>query len=446
MNRRTREGAAFAPLLVSILIMLSFPDTRPAARLRHVLALGAALTVLFSCNIAAAQELTLSDILSRAAAYDPTVPANAARIQAAEAGVRQAGIGPQPILGAELEDFAGTGRYSPVDRSQATLYYERTLERGGKRQARTDAALSDLTLTQQRGRLRSLDLLAEVQTAWVEALAAQSVVAVAKERLAAAERLEKEVSRRAKRALDPLFAGERARTAAAQARIAHDQALETARIARTTLAAWWGGSADFVLDSSSFTRLGTKSPVIEDTPDLALLAAARDAANARIRLEQARSVADPTIRVGVRHFGEGSEVALVVGGSIPLGGGQANRGNFDRAKAELLAAEAEIEVERLMRQHEVERLTAARRAIAAEISRIDAEVLPTAEHAVVLVRDGFNRGGLAFTFLEVAEAQRSLIDARTRRVDLLRRFHLDGVRLDRISGSHISLISRAEDR
>lgn len=445
MNRCVCEGAVFSPLFVSISIMPPFSDARSQARLRRTLAIGAALTALFVCNIAAAQELTLSDILSRAVAYDPTGSANAAHVQAAEAGVRQAGIGPQPVIGAELEDFAGTGPYAPVDRSQATLYYERVWERGGKRQARTDAALSDLSFTQQRGRLRSLDLLADVQTAWVQALAAQSMIAVMEKRLAAAERLEQEVTRRTQRALDPLFARERARTAVAQARIARDQALETARISRATLAAWWGGSADFTLDSSSFMRLDTKTPVIEDTPDLALLTAARDAAHARIRVEQARSVADPRLRVGVRHFGEGNEVALILGGSIPLGSDSANRGNFERAKAELLAAESEIAIKRLEQQREVERLTADRLAIAAEIGRIDTEVLPAAERALVMVHDGFNRGGTAFTFLEVAETQRSLIDARTHRVDLLRRFHLDGVRLNRIFGNHISLISSAEN-
>src|SRR3546814_14959088 len=60
----------------------------------------------------------------------------------------------------------------------------------------------------------------------------------------------------------------------------------------------------------------------------------------------------------------------------------------------------------------------------------DREVLPSAERAVVLVRDGFNRGGTAFTFLEVAQAQQAVIDARTRRLELFRRYHLDGVRHD----------------
>src|SRR3546814_5632091 len=82
-----------------------------------------------------------------------------------------------------------------------------------------------------------LDVLGQVQAAWVDVLAAEAAIPVADERLAVAQRLEREVARRVGRALDPLFAGERAHTAVAQARIARDKAVETARIARASLAA-----------------------------------------------------------------------------------------------------------------------------------------------------------------------------------------------------------------
>ncbi|MBB5684948.1 cobalt-zinc-cadmium efflux system outer membrane protein [Sphingobium boeckii] len=388
----------------------------------------------------------MTDALSRVASVDPSIAVRAAQQQAAEASIRQADVRPRDLIGVDAEDFAGTGPYSPVDRSQTTAWYERTWERGGKREARIGAARSELEVAQQRGRLRMLDLLAQVQSAWVDMLSAEAAVPVAKERLAVAERLEREVTRRVGRALDPLFAGERARTSVAQSRIALDQAIETARIARASLAAFWGGGPDFRVNGSAFLAVSAESTGDASIVDLALIEAEREAADARIRLVEANSVADPTVRAGVRHFGQGNEVALVVGGSIPLGGRQANRGNVERAQAERLAAEAELAVMRVERKREIDRLVAQRAAIASEIGRIDRELLPSAERAVVLVRDGFNRGGTAFTFLEVAQAQQAVIDARTRRVELFRRYHLDGVRLDRLTGRHASLIASAENR
>jgi outer membrane protein, heavy metal efflux system len=426
--------------------MLSIFTARPPARVRRALAIGAALAALSAPSIGAAQDLSLSDALSRVASGDPVVAANAARLQAAEAGITQADVRPRDVVGVDVEDFAGTGPYSPIERSQTTAWYERTWERGGKREARIGAARSELGVATERNRLRMLDLLAQVQTAWVEALAAEAAIPIAEQRLAEAQRVEAEVGRRVGRALDPLFAAERARTAVAQARIALDQARETARIARAALAAYWGGGADYSLQTASFGALEQTTVQAESSPDLAALSVEQEAARARLRLVETGNVGDPTGRVGLRHFGQGNDVAIMVGGSIPLGSRGANRGNVARAQAEAQVAEAEIAVVRVQVEREISRLEAQRAAILTEVSRIDREVLPSAERAVVLVRDGFARGGTAFTFLEVSQAQQAVIDARSRRVELLRQFHLAGARLDRLTGRHAPLLASAEIR
>ena len=426
--------------------MFSVIVTRPSARLRRALAIGAALAALSVPSIGAAQELSLSDALSRVAAGDPTVAANAARLQAAKAAVTQADVRPRDVIGVDVEDFAGTGPYSSIEQSQTTAWYERTWERGGKREARIGAARSEIGVSSTRNKLRMLDLLAQVQATWVEAQVAEAEISVAEQRLTEAQRVETEVGRRVGRALDPLFSGERARTAVAQARIALDQARERARIARAALASYWGGTADYSLDDAAFATFTATPADAEGSPDLALLSAERDAAGARIRLAETGNVSDPTARVGVRHFGQGNDVAIMIGGSIPLGSRTANRGNVLRANAEAQAAEAEIAVTRVQIEREVNRLVAERATIVAEITRTDREVLPSAQRAVTLVRDGFARGGTAFTFLEVNQAQQALFDARSRRVELLRSFHLAGARLERLTGRHASLLSNAENR
>jgi len=419
---------------------------RPSARMRRALSVSAALAALCVSSVGTAQELTLSDALSRVAAADPAVAANAARLRASEAAIAQADVRPRDVVGIDAEDFAGTGPYSPVEQTQTTAWYERTFERGGKREARIGAARSEVGIASTRNRLRMLDLLAQVQAVWVEAQAAEAEIPIAEQRLAEAQRVEAEVGRRVSRALDPLFSGERARTAVAKARIARDQAQERARMARAALAAYWGGSADYSLDRAAFAAFTTVKPEAENSPDLALLTAERDAAGARIRLAETGSVSDPTARVGLRHFGQDNDVAIMIGGSIPLGSRAANRGNVLRANAEAQAAEAEIAVTRAQIEREVDRLVAERAAAAAEITRIDRDVLPVAQRAATLVRDGFARGGTAFTFLEMDQAQQALFDARSRRVELLRSFHLAGARLDRLTGRHSSLLPNAENR
>jgi len=168
------------------------------------------------------------------------------------------------------------------------------------------------------------------------------------------------------------------------------------------------------------------------------------AAGAKVKLAESGNIADPSGRVGLRHFGEGNDFAVMVGGSIPLGTKAANRGNVIRAEADQRAIEADVAVARIEIEREIDKLIADRRLIAAEVKRIDAEVLPSANRATRLIRDGLARGGTAFTFLEYAQAQTAVNEAQTRRVELLRRFHLLGVRLDRLTGRHAPLLATME--
>ena len=424
--------------------MFFFHRARSGARAaRRALFCGGALLGT-AMQPASAQNLGLDEALSRFATSDPAIAANTARLEAADAAILQADIRPRDVVGVDFEDFAGTGPYSPLNRSQATGWYERTWERGGKREARIGAARADVAIVGAQNRVRLLDRLARVQAAWVDALAAEAAIPVAEARLADLQRVELDVVKRVTGALDPWFAAERARTNVAQAEIALEQARANARNARSNLATWWGGTGDFKIDPGLFETLDQSVPGGGDSADVAILAAELAAADAKVKLAETGNVADPSGRVGLRHFGEGNDLAIMVGGSIPLGTKDANRGNVTRAQADKRAIEADVAVTTVEIEREIARIAADRQLIASEISRTDAEVLPSATRAVRLIRDGLARGGTAFTFLEFSQAQAAVSDARARRIELLRRFHLLGVRLDRLTGRHAPLLAKME--
>lgn len=424
--------------------MFSFHRARSGARSARRASLCGCALLVAAMQPASAQNLGLDEALSRVATSDPAIAANAARLEAADAAILQADIRPRDVVGVDFEDFAGTGPYSPLNRSQTTGWYERTWERGGKREARIGAARADVAIVGAQNRVRLLDRLARVQAAWVEALAAEAAIPVAESRLADLQRVELDVVKRVTGALDPWFAAERARTNVAQAEIALEQARASARNARDNLAVWWGGTGDFRIDLGIFETLDQSVPGGGDSADVAILAAELAAADAKVKLAETGNLADPSGRVGLRHFGGGNDVAVMVGGSIPLGTKNANRGNVTRAQAEKRAIEADVAVTRVEIEREIGKIVADRQLIASEIKRIDAEVLPSATRAVRLIRDGLARGGTAFTFLEFSQAQAAVSDARGRRIELLRRFHLLGVRLDRLTGRHTPLLAKME--
>jgi len=423
-------------------------DIRERARARLVgMAHGLALVLAVAGlpALASAQPLTLRQALALARESDVGLTASEARIEAAAGALRQAGASPNPSVGVDIENFPRTNFNVPFERTEATLYYQRTLERGDKREARTNVARADLEAVRLRRIVRGLDLFQNVETAWNEAVAAAAAVRIAEEQLAVLEGFQSEVRRRVEAARDPLFAGARVDTQVIQARIALDQARVVAQNARRALAAYWSNPSDQPLDAAEFENTNAELPALPaQSIDVSLLEAQRETADAQVSLERSRAVPDLTLRGGVRYIEQGRDLALVVGGSIPLGIYDTNRGNIERAEAERLAADREIAAARLARVRDTVRLQGRISANAAEANRIQAEVLPKAEETVALVRDGFNRGG--FSYLDVIDAQRALIDARVRRVEALKAFHTDRAALNRLAARHADLIPSEETR
>ena len=386
----------------------------------------------------AAPILDLDAALRRAIAADPARAGLEARLRAVEAGVRQAGVRPNPTVGLMVENLPTFGAGSFIDQTQTTLTYDQRLERGGDRPARSSLARSEGLMVVAEARVAQLDRLELVQRTWADALAADAQVEIARERLDLAERFQAEVQRRVNAARDPLFAGARAEAELAQAQIEFDQAEVAARLARIVLAKFWDGVADFSVGRAAFEDTSaSRIAAGEVSPaDLEVFQARRAIAEAQVRVEVARAVADPTVSVGVRHMWD-NDVSLVFGGSIPLQRYDRNEGAIDRARAEGVAAQADMNARRIELDREIARLQVLLLTQANEARRISEETLPQAERAVTLVRDGFARGG--FTYNDVMSAHTALLQTRARRVAVLQAFHNDRARLDRLTGAHADL-------
>jgi cobalt-zinc-cadmium efflux system outer membrane protein len=365
----------------------------------------------------------------------PALKAFDAAREAAEAGVRQADRGLNPTIDFQLENALGTGLYQGVDRTEATLSFSQTLERGGDREARTQLAVRQGDRTRAAGEVARQDLLHDIEAAYVDAQRAAAELRVAEERLAIAREVAVTVERRVEAARDPLLAQSRSETLVAEAEIAVENAGLAAAAARTRLASFWVGSSEFEIDMSSFDALTPQSTSgSSDAPELAVAQAALREAEARIEVERARSKLDPTVSAGVRYFRSGDEAAFVVGLSIPLGINDNNSAAVARASAD--SSRARLETEALARA--IERQTASARSqmdiSAQEIAAIDARLIPAAQEAVDRARAGYDQGG--FSYLDVLDAQRALSNARLQRISALSSYHRARAALKRLLGGY----------
>lgn len=279
-----------------------------------------------------------------------------------------------------------------------------------------------------------------MQELYVEAQAAALRLELARSRVEIAAKLQSEVKRRVDDARDPLFAGTRARTELAEAKVDLELAEHALEAAKARLALLIGENAqDFEVVTTGFLEA---KPVASDmavfsSVDLAVFEARSRRAEANIRLQQANGRTDPTVFAGPRIFGNG-DVALIGGISLPLQNRALNNANLARAEAEKRAIDADLAVERFQRRSEValaaERVEEARH----EAEAIRTRVIPGAEQTLREVRAGYNRGG--FTFLDVSTAQTALHEARVRMVKALTEYHDARVDLDRLTGRFAELL------
>ena len=385
---------------------------------------------------ASAQTYTLEEAVRTAVANSPQGEATAARLDGLNAARSAADTNPAPTIDGTVENI-GTPGFSQW---QIDGTYNQRLERGGKRAARVGLAQGDIAVAEAEALVRRLDLASEVQALYVEAQAAALSLELARSRVEIAETLANEVQRRVDEARDPLFAGTRARTQLAEARVDLGLAEHAFEAALARLALLTGGDPRSIgVVTSGFLEAEEIAITNADlTPvDLAVFQARRERADANYRLQEANSRTDPTVFAGPRLFGNG-DVAVIAGFSLPLPNRALNRANIDRAAAEQRQVEADLAVERFQRRRQIalaaERVEEARH----EAEAIKEQVVPGAEQTLREVRAGYNRGG--FTFLDVSIAQTALHEARVRFVDALAEYHQAKVDYDRLTGRFIELV------
>jgi cobalt-zinc-cadmium efflux system outer membrane protein len=406
----------------------------------------AALAMFAAASSAIAQPISLDEALRRTLITTPEGRAGAARLEALAAARRQAGVKPNPSVEVFAENFPSTGSNAGLDTINLTGTYAQAIERGGKRDARVSLASSEIGLAEAELLLARLDIAARVQRAYVEAVAAEAEIAVATEKLRGAESLAREVDRRVQAARDPIFAGTRAATRVAEAKVDLELAVHARDAAVERLAALWGGSAEGVtVSTADFLRFDESHLSPDATaPETAVIAARAQRADAAIALEKSRAVQDITWRGGVRYLRPGDDLALVGGFTIPLGRNDTNRDNIARAMAERRRIDADAEVAAAQRRRDLALADEKVHEAALEAVAIRDRVIPGAEKTLAQVREGYARGG--FSYLDVAEAQSALAAARARLVRAARAHKEAGVELDRLTGRFANLTNDEEVR
>lgn len=360
------------------------------------------------------QRLTLADALQLAIKFHPDLSAAQKEINATEGSLRQAGLHRNPEMTAIVEDPRGDSKTMTWQLSQA-------IELGGKRRARVLVAESSLLAAKNDLAIMLGEVKAAVTTGFYELLIAQERERLAASSLALTQRAFDAVKKQVALGKVPPLEETKARIAQASVQLEMNQAVSEIAITRQKLFSMIGINVDLPLQLiGQFDFM----PGIPEKQDLEhRLRSSPHFIKAQIEVEKrlaianserAKQIPDVTLSVGAkREQFVGQQTGrhqAIVGISVPLSLFDRNQGNVqesisraDKAKDELASTEIRLRNE-LSQAHL--RLSSAH--MTASLMKID--VLPNAQNAFELAIKGFEFG--KFNFLDVLDAQRSLLAAK----------------------------------
>ncbi len=366
-----------------------------------------------------------------------------------------AALRPETRLQLDAENLAGTGNYSGVDAAELTLSFASILEVGGQRDSRLAVTTARQQQLASEERMAVLDLVAAVNYRFVALLAAQEQVSLEEEAQHLARQLVDSLVKRVQAGSTPQAELMRARAALARTGIALEQARQQAQQEALQLSSYWADSSpDFTRASGDLFALGNAESTgpeslaswqarLNQNPDLALLSDATRLRATEVRKAEAEGKLTLGWNAGVRQLQETSDTALVVGLSMPLASGRRASGAIQTARAEQNAAELAEDSAKIQLESRLKQTFTAHQQAGSEVKSLREQILPLMQEASRATASAFEQG--RYSSLELAMAQRELLDTRAELIRAALRAHETRIELERLTASAPAIATPATE-
>jgi cobalt-zinc-cadmium efflux system outer membrane protein len=388
--------------------------------------------LLAGAPFANASTLTLDQALQTAFAGNPDLAAAQWEIAIAEGDRQQAGLIPNPEVSWEAEDTRRDSRTTTVMLSQP-------IELGGKRGARIDVAsraqdAAAIELQRKRNALR-----ADVIQAFTSAQTAQQRSQLSRQSLQLAEHGLRVALGRIEAGKSSPVEGTRAQVQRSEVRLELSRAERDQANAYQQLAQVMGAP----IPTSTTVQTATQSmPAVppptrllerlNETAELRLATLQIDQREASLGLEKAQRIPDLTVSIGSQYSELERERVNVVGLSMPIPLFNRNQGNVLAAARRTDQARDLRNATELRLRSEIQTTLEQWQTANGEVQAFNQTILPAAQRAVDSATRGFEMG--KFGFLDVLDAQRTLISARTQYIQAVAEATDARVRIERIFG------------
>lgn len=395
--------------------------------------------------------LTLAQAQAYALLHSPKLQSFAWEQRVSEANKLQAKARPNPEFGIDIENGPGTGELRGFDNSEQTLQVSQVIELGGKRKKRINISNQEEALSNWDFEAARLDVLTEVTKRYYEVLAARERFTLAEENNQLAEDVLATAVKRVQTGIASSDEEMKARLAVSLAHIERDHGERMLTTAMTKLATTWGSNQVTFSDvKDGFETLAVipnyellASRIVEN-PDVARWNTELVRRSSIMELEKSGKTPDVTLAAGVRRFSAEGDIAMVMGASIPIPIFYANQGNIRAAYFRLIKGRTE---QSAAMSQATSALSEAYQTLSSaynKATQLENEVLPEALRVFNVSGERYRQG--KSSYLEVLDAQRTVVDVRGSYVDALESYHSARADVERLIAISLDDVSATQDK
>lgn len=373
-----------------------------------------ALVILVFTNMAtASQVLSLQQALALAYKNNTDLQAEIDKTNAVKGYFIQSKQFPNPTLLLQAEDIGGSGSFKGFESAETTLSVFQPIPLGNRLHYLQQATLADYIASIATVTIYKTRLYIAVGTAYINALYAAQWYGVTIKLTKLNEQIVREIKRRVAAGIGTQLDLNLAQIRLGEARIQEKQASRDVSIMRTKLAR----VINSPLSSETLTHQGlphmqwpwkriyqhlNQSPLLKEK--LLQLKAKR----ATITAVKKSVWPNLTVQIGARHFSDDGANAAVVSASAPLPVFDKNKGSIATEEAQYTQIAHEIQSVRLELKQNLYVLFLQGEQSRYELKQVTQTLLPSAQKAVSLAKEGYQQG--LYTYIELANAMNALYD------------------------------------
>jgi cobalt-zinc-cadmium efflux system outer membrane protein len=355
--------------------------------------------------------LSLNQAVRYAIEHNPSLHSKQAMLRALQSETIQAGLPPNPKLKLEIENFAGSGTASGLSGSELTTEISQELELLGKRSKRAKIASLKADLVIYEIAAFKLELVNEVETAFITLLESQSLKKVSEKNLLLAEKSLEVFRTLLDSGKISTLSVNRAKLAVSEARELLYEADSAETKAASNLRSKLGGVIREVrakgnLSTHSFNSASAGNITLSNHPLMLIEKIRIKIAETTHDLERAQRMSNMELSAGVRHSRETNENSAVAGLSIPLPLFNRNQGKIRAASERINQAKEDARITEYYLKNRLEKLKAELLSARNRCEEYNKNTISTAQLAVEDIDEAYSSGKASL--LEVLDAKEVL--------------------------------------